>query len=111
MELKFELKDKTLVAEINGEIDHHTSVNMREKIDKEIDRNFIKNIIFDFKDVSFMDSSGVGMVIGRYKKIEKLNGKVGIINLTPQIERVFEISGLFKIMNKFNSVEEALKNI
>jgi len=105
MLLDFEIKDKSLIVGINTEVDHHSSVILREKIDKEIEKTSVKNLIFDFKNVGFMDSSGVGLIIGRYKNIEKVGGKVAIVNLMPQIKRIFEISGLFKIVSEFNSIE------
>lgn len=98
----------SLLININAEIDHHTSYLLREKMDKEINRKDIKNIVFDFKNVSFMDSSGVGLIIGRYKVIEKIGGKVAIVNTNPKIKRIFEISGLFKIIRPYNDIQAAI---
>jgi len=65
-------KDKTLLVEITEEIDHHTTDKMRRKIDDDITRYMPRKIIFDFNKVSFMDSAGIGMVIGRYKMMNML---------------------------------------
>lgn len=111
MELEFKLKDKTLIVSISGEIDHHTSKGIREKVDKEINNSPINNLLFNFSKVSFMDSSGVGVIIGRYKVIQELGGKIGIIGLSPHIRRVFEISGLFKIIPFYANIQEALDNM
>lgn len=111
MEIVFRAENNTLIVVIDGEIDHHTSVEARQRIDKEIDKNLIKNVIFDFHKVKFMDSSGVGVMIGRYKKLQKIGGNVGIVNLSPQIMRVFEISGLFKIIPYYDNTQQAINEM
>lgn len=111
MELGFKVEGTTLIVQFDGEIDHHSAVEIREKIDREIDKNPIRNVVLDFQKVSFMDSSGVAVVIGRFKNLQKIGGKVGIINLNPQIERVFEISGLFKIIPKYDTLQQAVCNM
>ncbi|MBO5349136.1 MAG: anti-sigma factor antagonist [Clostridia bacterium] len=65
-------KDKTLLVEITEEIDHHTTEKMRRKIDDDITRYMPRKVIFDFNKVSFMDSAGIGMIIGRYKMVNML---------------------------------------
>jgi stage II sporulation protein AA (anti-sigma F factor antagonist) len=72
MQLAFKTINKTLIASITGEIDHHTSEDVRERIDRYIDNNSVKNIIFDLTNVMFMDSAGIGVIIGRYKKVSPL---------------------------------------
>ncbi len=111
MLLEFEVNNKSLIVGINSEVDHHSSIVLREKIDKEIEKKSTKNLIFDFKNVGFMDSSGVGLIIGRYKIVEKLGGKVGVINMAPQLRRIFEISGLFKIVLEYDNIQNALRII
>ncbi|MBP3503271.1 MAG: anti-sigma factor antagonist [Clostridia bacterium] len=65
-------KDKTLLVEITEEIDHHTTEKIRRKIDDDITRYMPRKVIFDFNKVSFMDSAGIGMIIGRYKMVNML---------------------------------------
>lgn len=110
MYLKFSKKDNTIVVVMSGELDHHSAENVRIKIDNKIDEFGSKNLIFDFSDVNFMDSSGIGIILGRYKKINEYGGKVAIVNLRPHIKRVFELGGLFKIIKEYESVEEAISN-
>ncbi len=61
--------------------------------------------------MNFMDSSGIGAVIGRYKKMSLRGGKVCLTNVTPTVKRIFELSGMFKIISMYENVEEALRNI
>lgn len=111
MNLKFNKKEDKLIIELMGELDHHSAEEVRIKIDDKIERENIKKVIMDFSKVTFMDSSGIGVVVGRYKKITTQNGILYITGLKQGVYKVFELSGLFKIINCCNSVEEALNNI
>lgn len=111
MQLILKTVNKTLVVSAIGEIDHHTSEDVRDKIDRYIDGNGIKNVIFDFSGISFMDSAGIGVIIGRYKKVSPLGGKLAIANANPQVKKIFEISGILKIAGFYDSVDSALSNM
>ncbi|EYE88090.1 anti-anti-sigma factor [Fervidicella metallireducens AeB] len=110
MLLKFNQRGNTLVVALEGELDHHSSESARVKIDNKIDETGAINLVFDFSGVNFMDSSGIGVVIGRYRKVADFGGKVGIINLRPNIKRVFELGGLLKIIKEYNTLDEAVMN-
>ena len=97
MNVSYEEKDKLLLLEIREEIDHHTSEKIRRKADYEITRYMPRKVIFDFSHVTFMDSAGIGMVLGRYKMMKMLGGSVEIINVSPMLKKVFEMSGITKI--------------
>ena len=92
MECIYVPREKQLTLRISEEIDE------RRKIDNEITRFFPRKVIFDFSDVSFMDSAGIGMLLGRYKIIRMLGGQLELINVNRQIEKVFEISGILRII-------------
>ena len=82
--IKYSLEDKSLVIELMvPELDHHITNEVRDGIDNILNTRPIKNIIFDFKNIRFMDSSGIGVIIGRYKKISNDGGKVSVINVNP----------------------------
>lgn len=100
-----------LIVELSGELDHHSAQEVRSKIDDRLDRFNIKKLIFDFSEVSFMDSSGIGVIIGRYKKLSVRSGAVAIANVPDSIKRIFELSGIFKVVKVFSSIDEAIKNI
>ena len=68
-------------------------------------------VIMDFSKVSFMDSSGIGVVIGRYKKLSMKNGVLCIANVKESVNRVFQLSGMFKIIKLYDNVNEAIKSI
>ncbi len=109
MQIKFSNRGTTLIIGIAGELDQHNANYVREKVDSEMIKATTKNIIFDFSMVSFMDSSGIGVIIGRYKNIQKLNGKAMVVNASPQVKRIFDMSGLLKIIPVYDNIDCAIK--
>lgn len=91
-------RDKTLLVEITEEIDHHTTEKMRRDLDNDITRYMPRKVIFDFNKVSFMDSAGIGMIIGRYKMVNMLGGTVQMKNVKKSIRKIFEMSGVVRII-------------
>lgn len=91
-------KDKLLVFKINEEIDECSVKNIRRKADYEIERYMPRKVIFDFDSVTFMDSSGIGLIIGRYKFANMLGGKLEVANLTQNVKKIFEMSGILKLI-------------
>lgn len=75
-----------------------TSENLRQAIDTEIDRRGIRTVILDLHDITFVDSSGLGVILGRYKKLLPLGGKILVRHVPPHIYKVMELSGLPKII-------------
>lgn len=98
MEADFQVIDKYLMVKMPEEIDHHQAWSISRKADDFLVRDQIEGIVFDFEDTKFMDSSGVGIIMGRYKKIACLGGRVFAIHTDRQIRRILYISGLSRIM-------------
>lgn len=92
------IEDKTLIFEITEELDHHVAEKIRKRADYEIQRFMPKKVIFDFKRVNFMDSAGIGLIIGRYKQTEAYGGKLEMINVSEKLRKIFEMSGILKII-------------
>lgn len=98
MESKFYDKDKLLVLKIKEEIDDCSVQKIRRRADYEIERYMPRKVIFDFDSVTFMDSAGIGLIIGRYKFTNMLGGKLEVANLTQSVKKIFEMSGLLKLI-------------
>lgn len=98
VEAKFKVSDNALTVKLSGEIDAQSVGVLRRKIDVEYDCSAVKNMIFDFKEVNFMDSSGIGLIIGRYKRVAALGGYVKIKNANKTLKRIIELSGLGRIV-------------
>lgn len=111
MYLKFDKRDDTLIIILMGELDHHSAEEVRVKIDDRIDRDNIRKVILNFRGVTFMDSSGIGVVIGRYKKMQNRNGKLCVTEINKTVNKVFEISGMYKIIEVYGNIDEAIVNI
>ena len=101
--------NRTLVVILQGEIDHHTCVEIREAIDREYQKRRAVNLLFDFQNIDFMDSSGIGMLIGRYRSTVICGGTVALYNVSLKAERMLEMSGLYKLMRCYASKNEALE--
>jgi len=111
MGLQLNIEGNALVARPASEIDHHSAERMRGQIDAAFDMSSCRHMVFDFSGVSFMDSSGIGMIIGRYKNAEKRGGRLVLAGMSDDMGRLFHISGLAKIITRTNTVEEALESL
>lgn len=100
MEVLYEVRGENLLIYLPEELDHHNSKIITEQSDWYIVSNHIKNITFNFKRTNFMDSSGIGVIMGRYKLIKGLGGEITVTNINQSIDRIFTISGLYKLVNK-----------
>ena len=98
MESKFYDKDKLLVFKIKEEIDDCSVQKIRRRADYEIERYMPRKVIFDFDSVTFMDSARIGLIIGRYKFTNMLGGKLEVANLTQSVKKIFEMSGILKLI-------------
>lgn len=110
---EYSKKDRLLTIKLTEEIDQHTTDKIRRKLDNEIERFIPRKVIFDFSNISFMDSSGIGMVLGRYKLIKMLGGNLEIINVNKSTKKIFDMSGITRVISiKTNKSNEnvILKN-
>ena len=98
MESFFDEEEKTLIFKVNEEIDDCKVHEIRRKADYEIQRYMPKRVIFDFDKVTFMDSAGIGLIMGRYKFISLIGAKLELANLTNSIRRIFEMSGILRLI-------------
>lgn len=85
---------RVMTARIEGDIDHHTAKDIREKIDLELRKFSPKMLMLDFGQVQFMDSSGIGLIMGRFKLVTALGGKLSVVNIPKRLERMIKLSGL-----------------
>lgn len=110
--IKYSLDQKNLIIEFMAtELDHHISSEIRDEIDDILISKSIKNIIFNFKNINFMDSSGIGVIIGRYKKISSEGGKVQVVNANDRIKKIFNLSGMDKIIGIYDTYEEVVSSL
>ena len=104
MNVKHFIEDKILLFEFTEELDHHESEKIRKRA--EIQRFMPKKVVFDFRKVGFMDSAGIGLIIGRYKIANCYGGILELINVKPKIKKIFEMSGILKIVSIVDNIQE-----
>lgn len=92
------IKKDTLFIRLKGELDHHTSLELRERINILMAEYPVVNLVFNMKDLDFMDSSGIGVILGRYNLVKRLGGMIVVCHLSSTIERIIRLSGLYKIV-------------
>ena len=100
-----------LVTRLSGELDHHTSELVRYQMDEAILRGQVSHVVLSLKDLTFMDSSGLGVILGRYKQIKAKGGKMVVCDMNPAVRRLFELSGIFKIVSVYDNERMALTSL
>ena len=110
MESKFYEEDKLLIFRITDEIDDFSVQKIRRRADYDIERYMPRKVIFDFNRVTFMDSAGIGLIIGRYKFAKMLGSTVELANLTSSIKKIFEMSGILRLIPITNLEDEKYIN-
>lgn len=98
-----------VVVVVDKELDHHMASIIRTKVDRYLMTTGAKNVVFDFSKTEFMDSSGIGVIMGRYKVVKSFGGKIALTNQGKSVSRIVSISGLHKIVDIFETRQEAIK--
>ena len=100
MEVYIDFEGRSMIFRLIGELDEHSAEFVRKRLDTSIAENTFDAVIFDLSRLSFMDSTGIGVVIGRYKLIRKYNKPVYVRNPSPTVDKIFTMSGLYEIISK-----------
>ncbi len=106
--IHYEIQRNCLIIYVNQDLDHHAVTYLRERSDRLIEAGNIRHVIFDFRDADFMDSSGIGLIMGRYKKVMFRGGKAAVTNVREGVNRIFQMSGLYQIIEKYPTPAEAV---
>lgn len=107
----FKVKEDVLIVRLSGELDHHEAEKLRDKWKDMMYKSPIKHVILNLEEVSFMDSSGLGVILGRYKEVLQLGGEMVVCSISPSVKRLFEMSGLFKIIRLEENEAFALETL
>jgi stage II sporulation protein AA (anti-sigma F factor antagonist) len=99
LQIEFEQGRRVLIVRLKGELDHHSADAVKARMEEAISKEEIRHIILSLKDLTFMDSSGLGVILGRYKQISGKGGKMVVCEVSPSVYRLFQLSGLFKIIS------------
>lgn len=99
--MNYQVEENCLTIFLPGELDHHNAEEIRKGADKLIEENHIKCVIFDFQETNFMDSSGIGVIMGRYKMVYLLGGEVWAVHANERMKKILTMSGVTKIIQMY----------
>lgn len=108
MGVALHLSGDKLTASLSGEIDHHNSTALREAIDGKVAQTQPSELVLDFSQVTFMDSAGIGLILGRYRWMDQLGGGVRITHIPPRLEQLLVLSGIHRLVQVEGEKEENL---
>lgn len=104
----YEAREETLVIHLPKEFDHHNCRDMKEDTDLLLEENYIKKMVFDFSHTDFMDSSGIGVLLNRYKQMAASRGTVAYYGAGVQVKRILDMGGVSRLMQEFPDRETAM---
>ena len=108
MHVKFQMTDDILIASVFGELDHHSAAAVRDEIDQTTEAFQCRHLILDFEKVTFMDSSGIGVVLGRYNKVTRKDGRIFLAGCSEFVEKILYMAGVFSLVDRQKNVQDAL---
>lgn len=111
LNIEMEVIQDVLCIRLIGELDHHYADKLRELATQAIEDNNIRHIVLNLESLTFMDSSGLGVILGRYKQIKQSQGEMVVCAISPAVQRLFDMSGLFKIIRLEPTEQYALKRL
>ena len=110
-EMKLGTANNALIVKFIGDIDNLVCESYKNKLETIINENKYKKVIMDFSNVTFIDSSGLGLILGRYNQLKKHNGNLYMTGVNKQAEKIFNIAGIWTIMDRYENLEQALKTV
>ena len=111
LQIDLEVKNEVLCVRLVGELDHHSAEDLRNRVTEVLDQYLIKHILLNLGELEFMDSSGLGVILGRYKQITSIGGEMVVCSISAPVKRLFEMSGMFKILRFEDNEASALLHL
>ncbi|SHK05694.1 anti-sigma F factor antagonist [Desulforamulus aeronauticus] len=110
LDMDYQQQD-TLVVRLGGDMDLGVADKLRIALDKQLAEKRIRYLVLNLSRVTFIDSSGLGVILGRYKRLHHTGGRVILVGAQPQVKRILELSGLLQIMEEYPDENRALTKI
>ena len=98
--LYYEKSGGVLTVQLTGELDHNSAGQLRRELDELILDPKVRRLVFDLRDLAFMDSAGIGLMIGRYKLMQRRGGTVAISRVGAHVDKIFQMAGLYQIIER-----------
>ena len=96
-----------LLVGLDGELDHFCAQSVRRELDGMLRDPTVRQRILDFSGLTFMDSSGIGVILGRYRVLRERGGSMGVIHMNDHVSRIFHMSGMDRVIHQLDKVQEA----
>lgn len=100
-----------LVVRLGGELDHHAVETLRDEIEQSLEETRCRGLVLSFQGIDFMDSSGLGLILGRYRSVSARGGKMALCKVNPNLRKIFELSGIYKIVPVLDDELSALRMV
>ncbi|MNG13226.1 Anti-sigma F factor antagonist [compost metagenome] len=111
LQVELEHQRNVLIVRLRGELDHHTADVVRFRMEDAIMKGTVDHVVLSMRDLNFMDSSGLGVILGRYKQLKAKGGKMAVCDVNKNVYRLLELSGLFKILAVHDNERSALTSL
>ncbi|MBQ8507036.1 MAG: anti-sigma factor antagonist [Clostridia bacterium] len=98
--LEYELQRHTLTVRLKSELDHSAAAEIRGELDELLKNKAIRRLVLDLRKLKFMDSSGIGLIIGRYKLMARRGGSVAVVNADARMDKIFQMAGLYQLVDR-----------
>lgn len=108
---EFSIVQNVLIVRLEGELDHHSATKLKSDWQEYIRKYSVEHVVLNLEKLTFMDSSGLGVVLGRYKEITEQGGEMVVCSVTNAVKRLFDMSGLFKIIRLAEDEKFALNKL
>lgn len=105
------VKNGILVCRLHGELDHHAVETLRDEIELALEETHYRGLVMSFEGIEFMDSSALGLILGRYRTLSARNGKMALCQVGSSLRKIFELSGIHKVVSVFDDEDSALRHI
>ncbi|GEO25744.1 anti-sigma F factor antagonist [Alicyclobacillus acidoterrestris] len=100
-----------LVIRLQGELDHHAVEKIRDDIEAQLAKTDYQGLVMSFRNIEFMDSSGLGLILGRFRSISQHGGQMALCEVGPSLKKLFEMSGLLKVLPLYEAEDLAVKAV
>lgn len=111
MDISTDIEGNFLLVRIRGDLDMHTVPQFKEKVTSHMENNQLDNLILNLKEVNFIDSTGVGAILGRYRNLKANDGDLILVGVNPPVKRILKLSGVLQLISVFSSEKEILKEL
>ncbi len=107
----YEVENGIMIYYLPCELDHYAAENIKKKSEAVFTDDNVKYLIFDFEKTNFMDSSGIGLITGRFRRVHDKGGKVYVINVSDSIDKLLYMSGIYRIVNKCDTKDDIMREL